>query len=170
MTRNRTARAALLAVACGLSFATAAGTAAAAPGEEEAAPPETAAAALCDDGTLCAWPERAYAGERTTIGDGAVGECRELPAGAVSAINDTALTAVFYASEGCVGGVVVGVEPGRKTPGFTEALSVRLRTPGAPVAPGTAPTEPGTEPSGTTDAPAQEGATADAPAEDAPAQ
>lgn len=47
----------------------------------------------------------------------------------MSAVNDSGSTAVFYDAEDCLGQVVVGVEPGRKAPGFLSALSVRLRAP-----------------------------------------
>jgi hypothetical protein len=168
MSRPQPARATLLVAACGLALATATGTALAAPDEQ--APPSrtTAPAGLCDDGSLCTWPERDYAGELTAIGDGAGGECYNLPRGAVSAINDSPFTAVFYTGEGCVGGVVVGVEPGRKTPSFAEAASVRLRRPGPAAAPGTQPGA-SSSPSGSQEsAPAEETAdsTTEEPADD----
>ena len=82
MSRLQPARATLLAVACGLALATATGTALAAPDEQAPPPGTTAPAGLCDDGSLCTWPQRDYAGELTAIGDGAAGECHNLPRGA----------------------------------------------------------------------------------------
>lgn len=101
------------------------------PERSQTAPPATG---LCPDGSLCAWPERAFTGDITEIGDADKGGCRELARPARSAINDSGRTAVFYASPGCTGGVVVGIEPGRRASSFADAASVRLRQPG-PVPP-----------------------------------
>lgn len=110
------------------------------PEEEQSEPaPAPAAPSLCPDGSVCAWPDRGYAGDITEIGDSNAAGCRELARPARSAINDSGRTAVFYASTGCVGGVVIGIEPGRKAPSFGEAMSVRLRAPGSAPAPAEAP-------------------------------
>lgn len=97
------------------------------PAAEPSAPAQPG---LCPADTLCAWPEPSYEGSVTEIGDARAAGCRELSRPAVSAINDSGRTAVFYAASGCVGGVVIGVEPGRKAPKFAEAASIRLRQPG----------------------------------------
>jgi hypothetical protein len=143
-------RTALLVTAGCLALGALPGSALAAPDEQVPAKPEKSqtaptTAGLCPDGALCAWPQRVYAGDVTEIDDADAAGCQELARPAQSAINDSGRTAVFYASPGCVGGVVIGIEPGRKAPGFAKAVSVRLRTPGS--LPGT--TTPGTTP-GTT--------------------
>lgn len=144
-------RAALLVAAGCLALGAIPGSALAAPDEQAPAKPEKSQTApttpgLCPDGALCAWPQRTYTGDVTEIDAADATGCQELARPAQSAINDSGRTAVFYASPGCVGGVVIGVEPGRKAPGFAKAASVRLRTPGA--LPGT--TAPGTTAPGKT--------------------
>lgn len=126
-------RTALLAAAGGLVLAVAPGAALAQPAEETPVKPEKSQTApatpsLCPDGSICIWPDRAYQGEVTEISETDAAGCRELARPARSAINDSGRTAVFYAQPGCVGGVVIGIEPGRKAPSFAQAASVRLRT------------------------------------------
>lgn len=96
--------------------------------DEQSAPAQPG---LCEDGALCAWPEASYTGSVTEFDATSVAGCQELARPAQSAINDSGRTAVFYASSGCVGGVVIGVEPGRKAPKFPPAASVRFRSVGA---------------------------------------
>lgn len=97
--------------------------------DEQSAPAQPG---LCEDGALCAWPDASYTGSVTEFGDTSVAGCQELARPAQSAINDSGRTAVFYASSGCAGGVVIGVEPGRKAPKFPPAASVRFRSAGIP--------------------------------------